>query len=307
MLKEVLEVIDLLDGWVTGNEVATFLESNGAENVIVTSIDELENHTDFIRVQINGIRGKSRDGNTPTLGVVGRLGGIGARPNRIGLVSDADAAITAIAVALKLVRMQDHNDLLNGDVIICTHICPNAPTIDHDPVLFMGSPVDMETLNRYEVSDDMDALIAVDATKGNFVINHRGIAITPTVKEGYLLPVSYPLLDILSYTTGKLPQVLPLSQYDVTPYGNDLFHVNSILQPSIVTSAPVIGLALTSQVIIPGCATGSNQELDIRDASTFCIEVAKVMEKGLSLFYDESEFSRALGLYGDMKRFQKTR
>lgn len=61
----------------------------------------------------------------------------------IGLVSDADGAITAIAVALKLADMRRNGDILDGDVIIATHICPNAPTQPHDPVPFMGSPVDM--------------------------------------------------------------------------------------------------------------------------------------------------------------------
>ncbi|MEX0633482.1 DUF1177 domain-containing protein [Serratia ureilytica] len=41
-------------------------------------------------------------------------GGIGARPTRIGLVSDGDGAIAAIAAALKLAEMQRKGDTLPG-------------------------------------------------------------------------------------------------------------------------------------------------------------------------------------------------
>ena len=48
----------------------------------------------------------------------------------------------------------------------------------------MGSPVDMETMNRNEVDLDMDDILSIDAAKGNRIINYRGFAITPTIKEG---------------------------------------------------------------------------------------------------------------------------
>ena len=34
---------------------------------------------------------------------------------------------------------------------MATHICPHAPTRPHDPVPFMDSPVDIATMNEYEV------------------------------------------------------------------------------------------------------------------------------------------------------------
>ena len=30
----------------------------------------------------------------------------------------------------------------------------------------------------------MDVVLSIDATKGNRLVNHKGIAITPTVKDG---------------------------------------------------------------------------------------------------------------------------
>lgn len=107
-------------------------------------------------------------------------------------------------------------------------------------------------MNEMEVSRDMEAIISVDTTKGNRILNSRGIAITPTVKEGYILPVSAKLLDLAGYVSGELPRVIALSQYDITPYGNDLHHINSILQAACATDAPVIGLAITATSVIPG-------------------------------------------------------
>lgn len=305
MLYEILEVMNLLDGQVRGHEVVELLRANGAEQVSCQVVEGKQGHTEFVCVSIPGAHGKQSGGTVPTLGVIGRLGGIGARPERIGIVSDADGAITAVAVALKILRMRARGDALPGDVIVCTHICPDAPTLAHDPVPFMDSPVDMATMNAYEVSSEMDAILSVDATKGNVILNRRGVAITPTVKDGYLLPVSKHMMELLSYATGRLPMALPLCQYDITPYGNGLNHINSILQPSTATSAPVIGVALVAQATIPGCATGACQETDLRDAGMLCIEAAKAMARFPALFYDEQDYGSALALYGELTHFKK--
>jgi len=71
---------------------------------------------------------------------------------------------------------------------------------------------------------------------------------TSTVKEGWVLKVSDDLLDIMGWTTGELPKVCPISLQDITPYGNDLYHINSIMRPCIATDKPVVGVAITSQV-----------------------------------------------------------
>jgi len=146
--------------------------------------------------------------------------------------------------------------------------------------------------------------LSVDTTKGNRILNYRGVAITPTVKNGYLLPVSSTLLEILSYVCGCEPHVIALSQYDITPYGNDLHHINSILQPACVTDAPVLGVAITSGSVVPGCATGASHEIDIRDAASFCVEVAKIMGSGLEIFYDAAMYSHSVELYGSMEHFR---
>lgn len=305
MLKQVLEVHDLLDSAeVTGAEVAAFLRENGVTRVTVETVQGEKGSTDFVRVVFQGSNGHSLGGSAPTLGIIGRLGGIGARPERLGLVSDADGAIAALACALKLAIMARHGDILPGDVVVATHICPHAPTQPHDPVPFMGSPVDIAIMNRYEVSPDMEAILSIDTTKGNRVINQRGFAISPTVKEGWILRPSDDLLTIMERVTGRLPVVFPLSMSDITPYGNGLHHINSIMQPAVATKAPVVGVAITTEVPVPGCGTGASHEVDIELAARFCIEVAKEFGAGRCRFYDAREFARLVELYGPMNHLQ---
>ena len=307
MLKQVLEIYELLDSArVTGSAAAEYLINRGAENVAVKTVQGDKGATDFIKIVFAGTEGKQTGGTAPTLGVIGRLGGIGARPERIGIVSDADGAVAALALALKITDMRSKGDVLPGDVIISTHICPNAPTQPHHPVPFMGSPVDMQTMNEYEVDEQMDAILSVDTTKGNLVINHRGVAISPTVKEGYVLRVSDDLLAIMQTVTGRLPVTFPVATQDITPYGNGLHHINSIFQPSVVTTAPLVGIAITTEVPVAGCATGAGHEVDISCAAKLCLEAAKEFGAGRCKFYDEKQFELLQKLYGSMRHLQKS-
>ncbi|MFY9134349.1 MAG: DUF1177 domain-containing protein, partial [Bacillota bacterium] len=229
---------------------------------------------------------------------------LGARPERIGFVSDGDGAAVAVSAAFKLGRMHALGDILAGDVIMATHICPHAPTRPHDPVPFMDSPVDIATMNKYEVDPAMDAILSVDTTTGNRIINHLGFAISPTVKEGYILRVSEDLLDVMSITTGRLPVVFAITTQDITPYGNGVYHVNSVLQPATATSAPCVGVAITAEIPVPGCATGASHAGDVELAARFVMEVAKAFGEGKCKFYDEEEYSRLLDLYGSLSHLQ---
>ena len=212
LMRQILDVYELLDrADASGEKMEEYLRHLGAEEVEVTTIEGPKGKTDMIRVTIPGTNGKSAGGKAPTLGVLGRLGGLGARPEQIGFVSDGDGALVALAVAAKLLDMKSKGDQLEGDVVCCTHICPDAPTSPHKPVPFMGSPVDMATVNKHEVNGSLDAILSIDTTKGNRIINTRGFAISPTVKDGYILRVSEDLLDIMQMTTGKMPYVFALS------------------------------------------------------------------------------------------------
>lgn len=305
LMKQILDVYELLDrSDASGELVAKYMKELGAKDVTVTPITGPKGKTDMIRIRIPGTKGKTAGMAAPTLGVLGRLGGLGARPEQIGFVSDGDGALVALSVAAKLLDMKAKGDDLEGDVIVCTHICPDAPTSPHKPVPFMGSPVDMATVNKHEVDGSMDAILSVDTTKGNRVINTRGFAISPTVKEGYILRVSEDLLDLMQMTTGKLPFVFPLSMQDITPYGNDIYHLNSILQPATATDVPVVGVAITTEAPVAGCATGATHITDLEEAGRFVLETAKAYGRGQCSFYDEEEFAKITEKYGSMTHLQ---
>ncbi len=134
-LQQTLTVFEALDSaYVNGERVKQLFAGYKDIEVTVKQVTGMKGSTDFIHVLIPGTEGKSSGGTAPTFGIVGRLGGIGARPSRIGLVSDADGAIAAVAAALKLADMQIKGDRLKGDVVVTTHICPDAPTRPHEPV-----------------------------------------------------------------------------------------------------------------------------------------------------------------------------
>ena len=304
-LKQVLDVYEILDDiHVNGEVVTEYAKSKGILDATYTRVDEGKGPTDFIRLVIPGRNGKLNGGKAPTLGIIGQLGGIGARPERIGFVSDGDGALSAVATAIKLIDMVGKGDQIDGDVIVSTHICPTAPTMPHDPVPFMGSPVDMATNVKLTVDPDMDAILSVDTTKGNRILNKRGFALTPTVKAGYILHISEDLLQIQQTSTGELPCVLALTTQDITPYGNGLYHMNSILQPCCGTDAPVVGVAITTESSVPGCATGATHEVDVAEVVQFCVEAAKEFTAGKSSFYDKDEFEMIQKLYGSMKVLQ---
>lgn len=305
MLKQVIDIFELLDSPnASGEGFVKYLNTIGENNCEVKAITTNKGSTDFVRTKIIGSEGKTKGGAYPTLGVVGRLGGLGARPNAIGFVSDGDGALAALAVTAKLLKMNILGDVLKGDVIICTHICPDAPVIEHKPVNFMDSPVNMEIMNDMEVDEEMDAILSVDTTKGNRVINFNGFAISNTIMQGYILRVSDDLLDIMIRVTGEMPKVLPLSQQDITPYKNGLYHINSILQPSTATKAPVVGVAITSQVPIAGCSTGVTDLFSVDKAARFILETAKDFTSKKAKFYDDEEFEKILSLYGELSHFQ---
>ena len=306
LLKQILDVYELLDdSRVTGEAVVRFLKAIDPEADVETyPLSGPRGTTHMVKVRIPGTQGKRNGGNVPTLGILGRLGGLGARPEMIGFVSDGDGALVALAIAAKLLDMKKKGDALPGDVFVSTHICPDAPTIPHDPVPFMGSPVEFHQVNQEEVTPELDAIFSVDTTKGNRLINTRGFALSQPVKEGYILRLPESILDVMQRTTGRLPYVFPINMQDITPYGNNVYHLNSIMLPCTCTTAPVIGVAITAETMVPGCATGCTHFADVEEAARFVLEAAKSFGRGEISFYDEPEFQRMVALYGPMNHLQ---
>lgn len=300
-MNEVLKSLNLLDDpGANGKLVKNELENVSVNQVDITQLKGEQGETDFLKITIPGKRGKQNGGNAPTLGILGRLGGVGARPGVTGMVSDADGAIVAVACALGIGKAWEKGDVLDGDVVITTHIAPDAPTKPHEPTPFMDSPVAIEKVLRYEVDEEMDALLSVDTTKGNRVIKVPGFAITPTVKDGWILKVADDLIDTYERVMGNTVAVVPITMQDITPYGNHVYHINSIMQPWTKTDSPLVGVATTAQVPVSGCGTGANYVQGLEPATRFCIEVAKQYTAGDVQFYDREEYEILAQRYGDM-------
>ena len=150
LYRQMLDLYDILDdGKADGERVVEYLKRISPDCLAETHILEGEQGvTHMVRVVIPGENGKRNGGEAPTIGILGRLGGLGARPERVGFVSDGDGALAALTAAAKLLDMQRKGDCLQGDVIVSTHVCPDAPTKPHEPVPFMGSPVDVSGKSR---------------------------------------------------------------------------------------------------------------------------------------------------------------
>lgn len=306
LLRYLMDLYDVLDSpQASGEAVAAYLRGIDPDcNVETYVLEGPKGATDMVRVRIAGAQGKAAGGTAPTIGLLGRLGGLGARPERIGFVSDGDGALTALACAAKLVDMHRKGDVLPGDVFVSTHVCPHAPTFPHDPVPFMGSPTSTAAINKEEVTDELDAILVCDTTKGNRIVNARGFAISPTVKRGVILRVSEDLIDLVQTATGRPANVFALSMADITPYGNGLYHLNSILQPCTCTDAPVVGVAITTETAVAGCATGATRLGDLDEAGTFMIEAAKAFGAGACSFFEEADYRAFTERYGDMAALQ---
>jgi hypothetical protein len=98
--------------------------------------------------------------------------------------------------------------------------------------------------------------------------------------------------------------VLPITMQDITSYGNGIHHLNSIMQPATGTAAPVVGVAITTESAVPGCATGATDLHTVEAAVRFCVETAKGFGRGTVSFHDPAELAALIGRYGAMTHLQ---
>src|SRR6516165_8280363 len=91
-LKQTLDAYEALDSArASGRTVEQLLSAYPAVGVSVAEVHGAKGKTDFVKVVIGGTDGRARGGTARTLGIVGRLGGLGARPQRIASSRTATA------------------------------------------------------------------------------------------------------------------------------------------------------------------------------------------------------------------------
>jgi hypothetical protein len=86
VLGQILRVVEALESPSPVGELLSLFKGCSGLEVEAEELRGGKGETTLIRVHVKG------QGSGPTLGVVGRLGGVSARPLKTGLVSDADGA-----------------------------------------------------------------------------------------------------------------------------------------------------------------------------------------------------------------------
>ena len=94
LYKQLIELFDILDSAsASGAQVVEYFRSIVPDCQVETyPLEGPKGHTDMVRILIPGRNGKSKGGSAKTMGILGRLGGLGARPEQLGFVSDGDIA-----------------------------------------------------------------------------------------------------------------------------------------------------------------------------------------------------------------------
>ena len=301
-LKSTMAIYELLDcATVDGKVICDYFAAQGAQTYM-ECLNGPEGSTDFVEIRISGVTGRQHGGRAPTLCIAGSLGGIGGRPAISGIVSDADGALVALACACKALDMAKKGDPLQGDLVVRTTICTNAPTMPHNPVPFMSSYIDFVTLKKRIIDQDADAILITETSRGNRVANYPIFGITPTIKCGWILGVSEDALYAMERVTGEPARVIPLSMQDLTPVTNGIHHLNGLGELPAGTTSPCIGIGLTSPLPISGAASGVSSVTNLEVAVRYVMEIAKEYSAGHFSFYCEEDYTELTRRYGDMSR-----
>ena len=285
LLEQIMDMSDILDcSKASGKQIKEYLHSIKSDaDIDVYELNGPKGKTDMVKLRLPGINGKTRGGKAATIGLLGRPGGLCASPERLGFMSNGDGAIIALAIAAKLLKMQNKGEFMEGDVFISTQVCHDGLKRPYNTVPFMGSTVNMAQFNQNDLSFELDAILSVDTVRSDRVINNHNFAIPHAINDFCMLKVSNSLLDIMQMVTGRSQQVFSLSTQDITPYGNDLYHINCKLQPCT--------------------ASDTAHYADIEAAARFMLEVAKEFGRG-ECHCNKEEKNKVLMLSGSMKHFQ---
>ena len=304
--KCAMKAYDVLDSaFANGEEIVRMFKEAGADEA---SYERLEGngYTDVVRIFLKGKKGRSSGGTAPTLDLSASLVGLGARPATTGMLGDGDAALIVCAAGLKFLDMKKKGDQLEGDVIILMNITANAPTDEpngHKPPE-IGCPVNFWLMKSKFVDGTADAILDVNVTRSDRYCKKKGFAITPTVKEGWLLKISEDALDVMERVTGEMPAVMPLTMQEVMPTRNGISYLNDIGALPHGVNCPCIGVAMCQPIPVDPSGPGMTSLAEIEPAIRYCVEVAKDFGRGRFDFYDKEEFEKIVKLYGPMNHLQ---
>ncbi|WP_026381721.1 DUF1177 family protein [Afifella pfennigii] len=305
MLREVLDVLDVLDDPAAGAAEFNSLLPEGVCDASVAPFEGELGKTEFVAYRFKGRAGRQSGGESRTMGIVGSLGGLRLPGDYPGLNSDADGCIVALACALRLAHMWERGLVLKGDVVVTTHICQAAHPEPHDPLPFVMPPMPVDDEYRTLIEDEMEAILAPETCKGNKMMSRTGFAVTPPVKEGYILRPHASLLHAMEMVTTHPAVVFPLTMQDITPFHNGIHHVCGMMLPAQFTNAPVVGVPVTADVAVVPAATGVYQTNVLEATGRYCIEVATAYGNGDCHLFYEGDFNAMVARYGSMHHLLK--
>lgn len=97
-LKQVIEIYEPLDSAeVCGQDVISLFKERGLQELTSDTVEGEKGSADFVKLVLPGSHGREKGGPVPTLGIIGRLGGIGPR----GLTAKASAYALATRVSTR--------------------------------------------------------------------------------------------------------------------------------------------------------------------------------------------------------------
>lgn len=291
---------------VNGTRLVEYLNSLGACEVQVLDVCGLNRTYKTLKVTISGTHGAISGGNSPTLGIIGQCGGQSLSQKTKEHIPDYIGTNVVLFAAARILKMIKSGNTLRGDVILSVQISSDSPA----SVTSKCKEPCKKALTHSEVSLLMDAVISIGSYRGGKIGNSKGIAISPTVKEGYILKTSDDLWNLAKRKMGVSPMGLPLSQQDIIPFEKGLPQAHTILQPSTATSAPVIGIAIQNEMISgKRIDTSLLEKIEISEhiiesMGHFLVDVATAFTNNECSFFDEQEYTLLRTSYGDMSHFQ---
>lgn len=300
MLKQGIEVFDLLtSAKVNSTRIVEYISSFGPCKAQVEGSCGPNGSYKTLKVTIAGTDGAISGGKSPTLGFVGQVGDQASSQSKNERIPDYIGTSIVLLTAAKILQMITSGNALRGDVILSAQIGSNTST----SVSSENTTFQKEVPTHTEVSLVMDAVISIGSYRGAKIGYNKSIAISPTVKEGYILEISDDLWALAKKTNDVSPISLPLSQQDIIPCEKGLPQAHTILQPSRATSAPVVGIGIQNEM---ASRHGLNTSLFERIESTgrFLVTVATAFTNNNCSLYDEHEFTILRTSYGDMSHFQ---
>ena len=299
--NRVLEIQDLLTGGnVQGQQVADYLnniyQSPPSTTTTYTQVSSApDQQSDVVTTQI------ASNAPSPGLMAVGQGNAI-ANQGAYHIASDADGIICALVVAAELLKMTGNGLSLNKSITISTHIRYAANDMD------ISDDLDVLISQQQTTGRMFDGILTVRALKDNSRTNFRGFGISPTVKEGWILPMSGDLFRLAGETSGELPQMLPITMYDITRGNNNVpLRANNLLTPNIFTDKPVVGIGISTQTKPPRQRANASHFVDIEETVRFIVEAALAYDRNALTLYDAGMFARAKARYSsiDMSTLQQ--